>query len=146
MFPQKTLLVCSVRESVPRYSQVRGKKKTKKTKQNKNKQTNKQKNKKNRQAKMTVVERSEKQSLYDVELDICSTKMHAQTSLFNCTDKFLTLTDTKKARLPCTLIQKIKNTMHEILAKANVSFRKPIKAKTTACILMLRAQISDVNN
>ena len=86
MFP-KTLLVCSVRESVPRYSQVRGKKK------------------KNRQAKMTVVQRSDKQSLYDAELDICSTKMRAQTSLFNCTDKFLTLTDTKKVRLPCTLIQ-----------------------------------------
>ena len=70
MFP-KTLLVCYVRESVPRYSQVR----------------------------------SDKQSLYDAELDICSTKMRAQTSLFNCTDKFLTLTDTKKVRLPCTLIQ-----------------------------------------
>ena len=49
MFPQKTLLVCSVRESMPRYSQVRGKKKTKKTKQNKNKQTNKQKNKTGKQ-------------------------------------------------------------------------------------------------
>ena len=45
--PQKTLLVCSVLESVPRYSQVREKKKQKqKTKQNKNKQTNKQTNKK----------------------------------------------------------------------------------------------------
>ena len=41
---------------------------------------------------MTVVQRSEKQSLYDAELDICSTKMHAQTSLF------VPLTDTKKAR------------------------------------------------
>ena len=63
------------------------------------------KKKENRQAKMTVVQRSEKQSLSDAELDICSTKMHARTSLFNCTDKFLTSTDTKRARLPCTLIQ-----------------------------------------
>ena len=108
MFP-KTLLVCSVRESVPRYSQVREKtkqNKTKQTKQNKKHyKTKKNKQTKNRQAKMTVVQRSEKQSLYDAELDICSTKMHEQTSLFNCTDKFLTLTNTKKARLPCTLIQ-----------------------------------------
>ena len=55
---------------------------------------------------MIVVQRSEKQSLYNAKHDIvCSTKMHAQTSLFNYTGKSLTLTDAKKARLPCTLIQ-----------------------------------------
>ena len=99
MFP-KTLLICgyTVRESVPRYSQVEKKnKQTKqiKAKQNKirtSKQQQQQQQQKNRQAKMTVVQRSEKQSLYDAELDICSTKMHAQTSLF------VPLTDTKKAR------------------------------------------------
>ena len=93
-----------MRQSVPRYSQVREKKKTNKTK-NKTKHKPKKK-KKNREAKMIVVQRSEKQSLYNAKRDIvCSTKMHAQTSLFNYTSKSLTLTDAKKARLPCTLIQ-----------------------------------------
>ena len=93
-----------MRQSVPRYSQVREKKNKQNKKQNKT-QT-KKKNKKNRQAKMIVVQRSEKQSLYNAKRDIvCSTKMHAQTSLFNYTGKSLTLTDAKKARLPCTLIQ-----------------------------------------
>ena len=93
-----------MRQSVPRYSQVREKKK-KQTKQ-KTKQNTNQKKKKNREAKMIVVQRSEKQSLYNAKRDIvCSTKMHAQTSLFNYTSKSLTLTDAKKARLPCTLIQ-----------------------------------------
>ena len=94
-----------MRQSVPRYSQVREKKKQtkQKTKQNRNQE---KKKKKNREAKMIVVQRSEKQSLYNAKRDIvCSTKMHAQTSLFNYTSKSLTLTDAKKARLPCTLIQ-----------------------------------------
>ena len=82
-------------------------KKKKQTKQKTKQNTNqKKKKKKNREAKMIVVQRSEKQSLYNAKRDIvCSTKMHAQTSLFNYTSKSLTLTDAKKARLPCTLIQ-----------------------------------------
>ena len=92
-----------MRQSVPRYSQVREKKNKQNKKQNK---TQTKKKKKNRQAKMIVVQRSEKQSLYNAKRDIvCSTKMHAQTSLFNYTGKSLTLTDAKKAKLPCTLIQ-----------------------------------------
>ena len=81
-FP-KTLLVCSVRQSVPRYSQVREKKKQNKQSKKQNK-TQTKKKQKNREAKMIVVQRSEKQSLYNAKRDIvCSTKMHAQTSLFN---------------------------------------------------------------
>ena len=92
-----------MRQSVPRYSQVREKKTNKQNKKQNKTQTKK---KKNREAKMIVVQRSEKQSLYNAKRDIvCSTKMHAQTSLFNYTSKSLTLTDAKKARLPCTLIQ-----------------------------------------
>ena len=72
-----------MRQSVPRYSQVREKKEQTNKAKNKTKHKPKKK-KKNREAKMIVVQRSEKQSLYNAKRDIvCSTKMHAQTSLFN---------------------------------------------------------------